>query len=210
MALIKGGLLDRRGFLKTTVAAAAASTLPLGGAMAQAKRGGHLRVAKGHGNTTDTLNPGQWDNGYMLALGFAIHGRLTEVAPDGSLIPELAESWEASDDASEWRFKIRQGVTFHDGKSLTVEDVVNSINFHRGENSTSAAGPIVEPIQDITTEGDDTVVFKLGGGNADFPFILSDYHLVIAPADGDSIDWQSGNGCGSYKLKSFNAGVSST
>ena len=211
MALIKGGLLDRRGFLKTTVAAAAASTLPLGGAFAQTpKRGGNLRVAKGHGNTTDTLNPGQWDNGYMLALGFAIHGRLTEVAQDGSLIPELAESWEASDDASEWRFKIRKGVTFHDGKALEVQDVVNSINFHRGENSTSAAGPIVAPITDITTEGDDTVVFTLDGGNADFPFILSDYHLVICPADGDSIDWQSGNGCGSYKLTAFNAGVSSS
>ncbi len=210
MSLIKGGFLDRRGFLKTSVAAAAAATLPMSGAMAAPKRGGHLRVAKGHGQTTDTLDPGQWENGYMLALGFAIHGRLTEVAQDGSLIPELAESWEASADASEWRFKIRKGVTFHDGKSLTLEDVVNSINHHRGEDSTSAAGPIVEPIKDISTEGDDTVVFTLTGGNADFPFILSDYHLTIHPADGDSIDWKSGNGCGSYILKSFNPGVSST
>jgi len=211
MSLIKGGLLDRRGFLKTTAAAAAATTLPMGGAFAQTpKRGGHLRVAKGHGQTTDTLDPGTWDNGYVIALGFAIHGRLTEVATDGSLVPELAESWEASADASEWRFKIRRGVTFHSGKPLELQDVVNSINFHRGEDSTSAAGPIVAPIDDITTEGDDTVVFKLKGGNADFPFILSDYHLTICKADGDSIDWQSGDGCGSYILKDFNPGVSAS
>ena len=210
MSLIKGGLLDRRGFLKTTVAAGVAAGLP-GASFAQStpKRGGDLRVAKGHGQTTDTLDPGQWENGYMLALGFGIHGRLTEVAPDGSLVPELAESWEASEDASEWRFKIRQGVTFHDGKSLTVDDVVASINHHRGEDSTSAAGPIVAPITDIKAEGDDTVVFTLDGGNADFPFILSDYHLTIHPATEDGIDWQSGNGCGSYVLKSFNPGVSS-
>lgn len=210
MTLIKGGMLDRRGFLKTTAAGALAASLPMGGAWAQTpKRGGHLRVAKGHGNTTDTLNPGTWDNGYMLAVGFAVHGRLTEVATDGALVPELAESWEASDDAVEWRFKIRKGVTFHSGKALDVQDVVNSINFHRGEDSTSAAGPIVAPIVDISTEGDDTVVFKLDGGNADFPYILSDYHLVICKADGDGIDWQSGDGCGSYTLTNFNPGVNS-
>ena len=211
MSLIKGGLLDRRGFLKTTAAGAIAASLPMGGAMAMTpKRGGHLRVAKGHGQTTDTLDPGQWENGFMLAVGFGIHGFLTQVAPDGSLVPELAESWEASDDASVWRFKLRKGVTFHSGKPLTVEDVVASINHHRGEDSTSAAGPIVEPIQEIATEGDDTIVFTLSGGNADFPFILSDYHLAMCKAEGDSIDWKSGDGCGSYVLKSFKPGVSAS
>jgi peptide/nickel transport system substrate-binding protein len=211
MSIIRNGTLDRRRFLQTTAAGAMAATLPMGGmAHAQPKRGGHLRVAKGHGQTTDTLDPGQWENGYMLALGFAVHGRLTEVATDGSLVPELAESWEGSDDASVWRIKIRKGVTFHSGKPLTVDDVVASINHHRGEDSTSAAGPIVEPITEITTEGDDTVVFKLEGGNADFPFILSDYHLAICPAKDGGIDWQSGDGCGSYILKDFNPGVSSS
>jgi peptide/nickel transport system substrate-binding protein len=210
MSIIKGGLLDRRGFLKTTAAGAFAATLPMGSAMAAPRRGGHLRVAKGHGQTTDALDPSVWDNGYMLALGFGIHGYLTQVAPDGRLVPELAESWEASDDASVWRMKIRQGVTFHSGKPLTVEDVVASINHHRGEDSTSAAGPIVAPIQEITTEGGDTVIFTLEGGNADFPFILSDYHLPICKAEGDSIDWKSGDGCGSYVLKSFKPGVSSS
>lgn len=207
MSLIKGGLLDRRGFLKTTVASAMAATLPMGRAMAAPQRGGHLRVAKAHGQTTDTLDPGQWTNGFEIALAFAVHGRLTEVAADGSLVPELAERWEATPDAAEWRLKIRDGVTFHDGKPLTVEDVIASINHHRGEDSTSAAGPLVEPIVDISTEGSDTVVFKLSGGNADFPFILSDYHLTIHPASDDGIDWRSGNGCGSYLLKNFQPGV---
>jgi len=187
MALIKGGMLDRRGFLKTTAAGALLATLPMGGAMAAPKRGGHLRVAKGHGQTTDTLNPGRWSNGYMLALGFAIHGRLTEVAVDRSLVPELAESWEASADAAQWRFKIRQGVTFHDGKPMTVEDVIASINHHRGEGSTSAAGPLVEPITELVADGNDTVVFTLSSGNADFPYILSDYHLTIHAATADAI-----------------------
>lgn len=208
MALIKGGMLNRRGFLKTTAAGAIAATLPMGGAMAAPKRGGHLRVGKGHGQTTDTLNPGIWSNGFTIAMGYAIHGYLVEVAPDGTMKPNVAESWEASDDATEWRFKLRKGVTFHSGKEVTVQDVIASINFHRGEDSTSAGAPLVAAIQDITAEGDDTVVFKLDGGNADFPFILTDYHLPICKAEGDSIDWQSGDGCGAYILKDKNFGVS--
>ena len=206
MTILKGGLLDRRGFLKTTAATTFAASLPMA-AYAAPKRGGHLRVGKAHGQTTDTLNPGTWENGFTIGMAFAIHGFLTEVAPDGSVNGNLAESWEASEDAAEWRFNIRKGVTFHDGAELTPEDVVASINFHRGENSTSAAGPIVAPIQDITTEGD-TVIFKLDGGNADFPFILTDYHLAICKAKDDGIDWQSGNGCGAYVLKSKDFGVS--
>ena len=206
MSLNKGGLLDRRGFLKTTVAATAAATLPLG-SKARAAGSGHLRVGKAHGATTDTLNPGTWENGFQIAVGFAAFSRLTEVASDGSLVPELAESWEASADASEWRFKIRSGVSFHSGKALTAEDIVASINFHRGEDSTSAASPIVAPITDISVSGD-TVVFSLESGNADFPFILSDYHLTIHPAADGSIDWRSGDGTGAYVIKNYDPGVS--
>ena len=207
MTILNTGRLNRRGFMATTAGAALIAGLPLR-AKAAPSRGGHLRAAIGHGQTTDTLDPGTWSNSFTTSLGFAIHGRLTEVAADGTLIPEVAESWEASADASVWRFKLRSGVTFHSGKSVTAADVANSINFHRGENSTSAAGPLVAPITDITTEGDDVVVFTLDGGNADFPFFLSDYHIVICKAEGDSIDWKSGDGCGSYVLKDFNAGVS--
>lgn len=208
MSLITGGRLDRRGFLKSTAAGAIAASLPMGGALAQTpKRGGHLIAAMGHGSTSDTLDPAILDNAYSQAVAFAVHGRLTEVAPDGSLAPELAESWEATPDAKQWRFKLRKGVTFHSGRAVTLEDVVNSINYHRGEDSTSAAGPIVAGIADIATEGDDTLIFTLSGGNADFPFILSDYHLVICPADGDGIDWRSADGCGSYTLKDFKPGI---
>ncbi|WP_272009413.1 ABC transporter substrate-binding protein [Roseovarius sp. ZX-A-9] len=209
MSTTNGGRLDRRGFLKTTAATAIAATLPMGGAFAAPKRGGHLRIAKGHGQTTDTMNPGTWENGFMIAVAFAIHGHLTEVLPDGSVGPEIAESWEASNGAKTWRFKIRDGVTFHSGKTVTAEDVVASLNFHRGKDSTSAAGPLVAPIKEMSADGD-TVVFELHGGDADFPFTLTDYHLSIHPAKGDSIEWQSGDGCGSYILKNKNLGVSVT
>ncbi|MEM7743301.1 MAG: ABC transporter substrate-binding protein [Pseudomonadota bacterium] len=200
--------VSRRGLLKGAAATSlvlGASGLPLP-ARAAPKKGGTFRIAKGHGQTTDTLDPATYENGFTNAISHGVHGRLTEVGADGSLQPEVAESWEASDDASVWTFKLRSGMTFHNGKAVTVEDVVASINYHRGENSTSAAGPIVAPITDITADGEN-IVFTLDGGNADFPFILSDYHLIIIPADGDSVDWRSGVGCGCYKLTNWDPGV---
>ena len=98
-------------------------------------------------------------------------------------------------------------MTFHNGRDVTAEDVVASINHHRGEGSTSAAKPIVEPITGIKADGKHTVVFTLNAGNADFPFILSDYHLPILPSEGGKADWQSGIGAGAYRIKSFDPGV---
>jgi peptide/nickel transport system substrate-binding protein len=82
--------------------------------------------------TSDTLDPAVWDNGYTIAQAYGMHGFLTGVAVDGALEPEVAESWEASSDAKTWRFKLRSGLTFHSGKSVTVDDVIASINYHRG------------------------------------------------------------------------------
>ncbi|MBC7179362.1 MAG: peptide ABC transporter substrate-binding protein, partial [Roseovarius sp.] len=118
MTILNSGRINRRGFMATTAGAALIAGLPLR-AKAAPSRGGHLRAAIGHGQTTDVLDPGTYSNSFTTSLAFAIHGRLTEVAADGSLIPELAESWEASADASVWRFKLRSGVTFHSGKALT-------------------------------------------------------------------------------------------
>ena len=202
--------INRRTFLGTTAAGAAlAGGLLPGLARAQQKRGGTFRAAKGHGQTTDTLNPGTWDNGFMSSLAYGFAGFLTGVARDGSIEPQLAESWEASADATVWRFKMRPGVTFHSGKPVTTEDVIASINFHRGDASTSAAKLLLDAVTDIATDRD-TVVFTLGAGSADFPFTFTDYHLTILPISDDGIDWQSGDGAGPYRLLDFQPGVSAT
>lgn len=53
------------------------------------------------------------------------------------------------------------------------------------------------------------MVIELDGGNADFPYLVSDYHIAILPAEGDGINWRSGVGCGGYKLVHFEPGVRS-
>jgi peptide/nickel transport system substrate-binding protein len=133
-----------------------------------------------------------------------LRNNLVEIDNNAQAIPELAESWEPTPDAKKWVFKLRKGVEFHNGKTMDAEDVIYSINHHRGEDSKSAAKGIVDPIADIKADGKDTVIFTLKGGNADFPYILSDYHLTISPV-GDK--FLGGMGTGGYILKSYEPGV---
>ncbi len=211
----ESGKMSRRAFMTGAVALGvsltSASLILNKVEAASPKKGGRLRIGLTGGATTDTLDPGQILDLYMMHLQFGqLRNGLTEVAPDGQLIPELAESWEASPDARIWNFKIRNGVEFHNGKSLTSEDVVASLNHHVGEDTKSAAKGIMSGIVSVKADGKHGVKVELSGGNADFPFLLTDYHMNICPANADgSIDWQSGVGTGGYILQANNPGVQS-
>ena len=201
--------VTRRGLLQGSAAlgtAAMVGPLGAGSAAAEPKKGGTFRVGMAHGGTSDNYDPALWTHAYVQVFATARHGNLTEVASDGSLVGEVAESWEASPDAKTWTFKIRPGIEFHSGKTLDGNDVVASFNYHRGEDSKSAVKPFVDPIEEIKVDGD-YVVISLNAGNADFPFIASDYHIPIMPAKGDTIDPTSSDGVGAYKVESYEPGV---
>ncbi|MGI9408191.1 MAG: ABC transporter substrate-binding protein [Hyphomicrobiaceae bacterium] len=207
--------IDRRTFMQGAIAAgvtaSAASMLADKALAAVPKKGGHYRQALTGGATGDVLDPARTLDSYMINVSFGqLRNNLTEIGPDGKLAGELAESWEASADASTWTFKLRKGVEFHNGKSLDANDIVASFNHHRGEDTKSAAKGIMKPVKNVKADGADVVVFELEGGNADFPFLVSDYHLTICPAKDDSIDWESGVGTGGYKLDKFEPGVRTT
>jgi len=195
------------GAVQTTAIAAVTSTIG-SRVLGAAVRGGSVKFGVAGGATSDNLDPrsGSPDTHLVLAW-WAIRNSLTEVLPDGKLVGEIAESWEPSTDAKTWTFSIRKGVSFHDGKPLTAEDVVASLNFHRGKDSKSAALPLVSSITDIVVTDPHTVVVKLSGGDADFAYKMSDYHLLMMPLVGGKVDWSSGNGTGGYILERFDPGV---
>lgn len=214
IAAARGRRLNRRGFMEGALFAGAtvagASTLWSTKVAAQEpQRGGTFRVGVHDGNTSDSLDPGTTQSVFMIQLSHAARSYLTEITNTNELGPDLAVSWEATPDAAEWRFQLADGVTFHGGKALTAEDVVASLNHHRGEETSSAAKALLTDISDIKADGDSAVVITLSAGNADLPYLLSDYHLVICPANPDgTIDWQSGDGTGPYKILNFEPGVS--
>jgi len=208
---IPGVGLTRRGLLGGASAVAAAGLiLPFGvtAARAQPKKGGVFRVGVGHGSSTDGYDPGLWDQLYVQTFAAARHNQLIEVGPDGNLVPEIAESWDSADGIT-WLFRIRRGVTFHSGRPVTPDDVVASLNHHRGAGSTSAVKPYFDAVTDIRADGGN-VVITTDAPNADFPYLMSDYHLPIMPGTDGKIDPTSTDGCGGYIVESYEPGVQAT
>jgi len=207
---------SRRDFLRSAALAGgvcATSGLWLPSAFAQAaqpKKGGLLKLGLGGGSTTNSMDPGTWEDTFCFVGFSAIHNTLFEIAPDGSAQPELVETFEVSKDVRTWTLKLRKGVTFHNGKSVTAEDVVASIRPHFGKDSKSVAKALLVSLVDVRLrEGGEggVVEFELSAGNLDFPYVLADYHLVILPSADGVADWRSGVGAGAYQLKSFEPGV---
>lgn len=202
--------MNRRAFLNRTaafgVAAAVGASVMGSEARAQEpKRGGILKMGLGGGETTDSLDPGLSDSPAPFSIGRQWGDTIVNVTPDGQIEFVLAESMESNADATEWRFAVRQGVKFHDGSDMTVDDVVATFKRHSDENSKSGAHGIMTGISDISADGN-SVVFKLATGNPDLPYLLSDYHLVVQPKGGME-NPNAAIGTGPYKLVSHEAGV---
>ena len=198
--------ISRRSLLKT---GAAAGVLGLTGMPLRAQtKGGKLTAGLNGANTSDSWDSRTHSDLFMIASAQgAVFDALTEVAADGSLKGELAESWEASSDAKVWTFKLRQGVTFHNGKPFGADDVIESLQMHLGEDSKSAAKPIVSTIIEMKKIGEHEVELTLADGNADLPYLMSDYHLNIFPAGQIEEAIEKGIGTGLYSVVAFDPGV---
>lgn len=208
----KSGKLDRRDFMKKAgalgLAAPFATTLLSQSVQAAVpKKGGKFVFGTAHGSTTDSLDPATHENGFSQNLCYTYCNHLFEIDNTGKLVPELVESYESADGASTWIFKLRKGIQYHNGQTMTPEDVIASINHHRGEDSKSAAKGLLTDLVELKKTGSDEVTAKLSAGNADFPTIMSDYHLPILPSKDGKIDWQAGIGTGPYIIENFNPGV---
>jgi len=198
--------LTRRDFLVASTAAGL--LLPWGVAQASTpQRGGEFRLAMAGGSSDNSLDPRAFTQQVQRVVGVAVCNQLVEILPDGTLVPELAESWDSSD-AINWVLKIRKDVSFHNGKSLDAEDVIYSINLHRGADTTSGAGSLFNAITDIAATGPLEVTFKLDSANAEFMRAFADYRAMIVPADFE--DWANLTGTGGYILESFQPGIRAT
>ena len=211
----RSGSISRRSFMNYSMAAgvtaSAATGLWSSSAKAAPQRGGKYRVAQHDGNTSDTHDPGNYLSNFNINLAHTFRSFLTLINTDGTLGPDVASEWSATPDAKEWTFKLNNRATFHSGAKVTAADVVASMNHHRGEDSGSAAKALLSSVVDIVDNGDHSVTFKLEAPNADLPWIMPDYHMPIVPANADgTANWQSGDGCGPYRLVNVEWGVGAT
>ncbi len=122
--------------------------------------------------------------------------------------PVLAESWSPNTDGTVWTFKLRQGVKFHNGKTMTADDVVASFDRiadpDNGSNALSALSGVLS--KGGTRKVDDhTVEFHLDAANGGFPYMVStdNYNAVILPADYAGDFEQNMIGTGPFKLEKY-------
>jgi len=207
------GRLSRRDFMH--YATAAGITAGVAGGLwtsevrAQTpKAGGTFRWGIHDGNSSDTHDPGTYVTRQMIYLAHQFRSYLTMINPDNSLGADLATAWEANADATQWTFELNPDATFHKAGPVTAKDVVASLNHHRGEDTTSAAAALLADVTDVQADGDHRVVITMARGNADLPWLMTDYHLAICPANDDgSLNWQSADGSGPYKIEEGEIGV---
>ncbi len=210
-ALRKGA--GRRDIMRW-LTAAGMTTVTAGGMLLRAstalaetpKPGGQIRVAAQSASTADTLDPARGSLSTDYVRGFMFYNGLTRL--DAKLVPqpELAPSWTTAD-AKVWSFKIRQGVTFHDGSKLTPSDVVYSLNRSKDPKTGSTARALAAQIAEVVADGPEAVRITLSAPNADLPVILGTPQFMIVK-DGTT-DFSKGIGTGPFSVKAFSPGVRS-
>ena len=179
-----------------------ASVQPARAAMA----GGTIRVAQTV--PAAAIDPVKIADGGGITVLSQVGEALVLSGKDLTAIPVLAESWSSNKDATVWTFKLRQGVKFHNGKTMTADDVVATFdrlaNPDNGSNALSVFSGLLS--KGGTHKVDDyTVEFHLEAANGNFPYAVStdNYNAVILPADYAGDFEKSMIGTGAFKLEKY-------
>ena len=93
--------------------------------------------------------------------------------------PELAEEFSPNSNATEWTFKLRKGVKFHDGSSLSADDVLWSMNRHLGEKSPSVIKGFFSQVKEWKKMDSHTVKAVLNSPDSDLPAKLTEKQAKI-------------------------------
>ncbi len=163
---------------------------------------------------TGAINPVTvGDQGGLCMLG-QVGEWLTIADPETlELRGHLADSWTPNADASEWTFKLKPGVTFHDGSPMTSADVVYTMDLlsdsKGGSNALSVFGGVLD--KGGTTAVDPaTVKFTLLAANGNFPYLVSrdNYNAIIFKNGSDPADFEKTFlGTGPFKLEKYTTQV---
>ena len=129
--------------------------------------------------------------------------------PDYSLRPGVATKWEMGSSPQEWRFTLREGVSFHDGSPVTADDIVYTFDLLTNPKTESAALSAFAGIlsyQHTEKVDEQTIAFHLDRPFVDFPYQVSafNYNAIILPKGYEIGQFiKGGVGCGPFILKEY-------
>lgn len=179
-------------------------TIPQAAATGATRPGGRLRVARPAASAAETLDPASSLSAYEY-LG-ALYNRLVKLDERGSTVPDLATEWSSNADVTEWTFRLRGDVRFHDGSAFTARDAIASIAHILDPATASPQAGVLGEVIDaaaMTAPDPHTLRFRLSKPNAEFPSLLAAYQCYIVPADAVGDARRTGIGTGPFRLSSF-------
>lgn len=136
-------------------------------------------VRIGWAGSPDTLNPGTAVLSEAYTIFALVYDTIYEYQLDGTYKLDVAESAEVSDDGLTWTFKIRSGITFHDGEPMTAEDVAFSINLYKDNVDYIYLNAYTLNFDTVEATDDSTVVITLTDAVPNMDYLLS--YLYILP-----------------------------
>ncbi|MGH8908720.1 MAG: ABC transporter substrate-binding protein [Egibacteraceae bacterium] len=206
--------ISRRRFLQHALAGSAAAAGGLFGVFGGARevaaqapaRGGTLRVAFSGSAEQESLDPHQSSYFVDFARAHNCFERLVGYNPDLTTTSRLATSVEPNADGTQWRIRLRDGVTWHDGKPLVADDVLYSIG-RILDPELALDGAVDLAFVDLANSrrvDDLTVELALSQPIADLASTLAGYTIYIVQ-DG-AVDFATPVGTGPFIFESFRPG----
>ncbi len=166
--------------------AALACTVPLlvAGATVSTAQAETFRWA----SSTDpqTMDPHAVNSAPVLGFLNNVYEGLVRRGKNMAIEPALATSWEPLGDTG-WRFKLRAGVTFHDGAAFTAEDVLFS--YERASSEAADTASWFAPVSEVRVVDDLTIDFLTHAPNPIFPDSIANWMILDK-------DWAEANGAG--------------
>ncbi|WP_026907194.1 ABC transporter substrate-binding protein [Paucisalibacillus globulus] len=154
-------------------------------------------------NDPDFLDPHMAEASITFQMLLNIYDGLLIGDTDGSLKPSLAEDYRISDDGLTYTFTIREGVTFHNGEPLTVEDVQYSFDRLMGTTTGEPLSSDFDNIASLNTPDDKTFVITLQEPNSAFLTYLTALNSAIVPKSNDGKHNENPIGTGAFKFNSY-------
>jgi peptide/nickel transport system substrate-binding protein len=190
-----GSGVSRRRLLKSSAGLALATGLILPAGVNASNLGQHLTFPRyaaqdetptaggvlRYGLSTDPSNfePHVSTGAASGTVKMMVYSQLLTYSDEGEIIGNLAEEFDWVDDVT-YRVKVFDGVKFHDGSPLTVDDIIFS--FERIKNpdtAASMAGRLADVESVVAGEGENEVLFKLSQPNVVLPYALADHSTAI-------------------------------
>ena len=130
----------------------------------------------------DSLDPHKAEAAATREVLFNVFEGLYKPNCDGELIPAVAEDYSCSEDGLTYTFVLREGVKFHNGNTVTAEDVIFSIEACADTSEGTPLIPAFSNITGILKQDDRTVVITLAERDADFLSYIASVKAAIMPA----------------------------